>query len=524
MTTSSGITVRWPTLFLGALGLLAAGGGAAYLLLPNRPPAPTSSLGAPAPAPSNEPAMSPIARPPSNGPLPDVVVTLTPEAVERADIKVATATAGAQKSVIRVPAVIEPDAYKQVTVTPLVSGRVTRVMAQLGQQVARGQVLAEIFSPELAEAETRFISARSELEAHERELQRTEKLVEIGAASRQDLEHLHAEHTGRLTQLESARARLELLGLTSALIDGLAPGKEAAATTSIPAPLAGVVTERAANQGLNVDTTSKLFTIVDLSSVWVVANVYERDFPRVRVGVPAIVTTKAFPDSPRQGRVSYIDPQVDPQTRTARVRIELPNSRSELRLGMLADVTIDSNGTVVRVQVPKAAVQNAGDRTVVYVPVPNQPGRFIEREVRLGDSTDTDVEVMSGIKAGDQVVVAGSFLLRAERERLGLRGSSVASTTPPQASSGQNPQTARLLVTEKGFEPEKLTLRAGIPARITVVRTTEHTCGTEIVFPSLNITRALPLNEPVVIDFTPVDKETAFACGMNMLHGTITVQ
>ena len=156
----------------------------------------------------------------------EVVVTLTPEAIQRAGIVLAPVSAGRDTSALRLPGVVQPNAYKQIVITPVVAGRVTRVLAELGQSVRRGQPLAEIFSPELAEAETRFVSARAELEAHERELQRTEKLVEIGSASRQELERLHAEHAAKLTAVESSRSRLELLGLSTSAIAGLGPGKE----------------------------------------------------------------------------------------------------------------------------------------------------------------------------------------------------------------------------------------------------------------------------------------------------------
>src|SRR6185436_15679632 len=189
---------------------------------------------------------------------------------------------GAVGSMLRLPGVVEANAYKQVAVTPLVAGRVTRVRIELGQAVRQGQDMAEVFSPELSDAETRYISARAELDAHERELQRTEKLVDIGAASRQELERLHAEHTSKLTGLESARSRLELLGLSTSAIDSLAPGKDVGAVTAVSAPISGIVTERMANPGVNVDATTKMFTIVDLSTVWVVADVYEKDFARVR--------------------------------------------------------------------------------------------------------------------------------------------------------------------------------------------------------------------------------------------------
>jgi RND family efflux transporter MFP subunit len=460
----------------------------------------------------------------------DVVVALTPEAIQRAGIVLAPVTAGRNTSTLRLPGLVEPNAYKQVTITPLVGGRVTRVLAELGQAVRRGQALAEIFSPELAEAETRFVSARAELDAHERELLRTEKLVEIGSASRQELERLHAEHTAKLTAVESVRSRLELLGLSPSAIANLGPGKEVGAVTTVFAPIAGVVIERAANSGLNVDTTAKLFTVVDLSTVWVVADLYEKDFSRVPVGASASITTKAFPDTALSGKVSYIDPQVNPETRTAKVRVEVANPKQELRLGMFADVSIEAMGAGAAALIPHAAVQNVGNRTVVYVADSKQPGKFTEREVRLGERSRNDVFVLSGLRSGESVVADGSFTVRAERDRLGLRGaeSPVGATPvagPSQPAAVPEAQGGKVLVTEKGYEPAKLTLRAGQPARITFIRTTDKTCGTEVVFPSLSIRRPLPLNEPVVIEFTPQTAgEIGFVCGMNMLRGTVVVQ
>jgi RND family efflux transporter MFP subunit len=409
-----------------------------------------------------------------------------------------------------------------------------RVTADLGQHVQRGQTLAQIFSPELADAQTRYISARADLAAHEQELARTEKLVAIGAASRQELERIHAGHTARLADVESAASRLELLGLSSDAIEGLGPGKNQGATTSVPAPIAGVITERLANVGLNVDQATKLFTVVDLSSVWVVANLYEKDFARVRVGSPATVTTNAYPDVVLQGRVSYIDPQVSPETRTAKVRIEVPNPRNDLRLGMYAEALLGDNAGMSTPMIPRGAVQNVGDRTVVYLVKPKEPGTFVEREVRLGTATGDRISVLMGVQIGDVVVGEGSFSVRAERERLGLRpalvsteraAGSASSTRPGGPQADMTMQEVRVAVNETSFEPQRLTLRAGVPARVTFTRTSDKTCATAVVFPSLNIRRELPLNEPVTIEFTP-DKagEIAFACGMNMLRGTVVVQ
>jgi len=531
MTTDTRVTIHKGTAALVAIALLAVGAGGMYLSMRNdgRPGGPVTNVSSSAgaqPSPSASGATS-------NAPLPDVIVPLTQDAVERAGIVVAPVTSGTAGTDLRLPGVVEPNAYRQVAVTPLVPGRVTKVGPALGDRVRRGQTLAEIYSPALAEAQTRYVSAQAMLDAHDRELQRTQKLVEIGAASRQELEKIHAEHAAQTAAVQSAHSQLELLGVAASALENMVPGHSVSATTTVPAPIDGVVTERGANVGLNVDIATKLFTVVDLSTVWIVANVYEKDFSRVRVGSEVALTTSARPELTLRGRVAYIDPQVSADTRTAKARIEVPNPDGELRLGMYADVVVAGASGNPAPRVPRSAVQNVGDRTVVYLANPKEPGKFVEREVRLGQSSGEQVEVVSGVQPGDVVVSEGSFFVRAERERLSLRPAAAG----PSATQGRAPaptgreradatvQNAQIMVNEQGYEPAKVRLRAGVPARLTFVRTTDKTCGTEVVFPSLNIKRALPLNEAVVVAFTPATSgEIAFACGMNMLHGTIVVQ
>lgn len=425
MTPASHVSVRWPILVAGSVVLLALGAGATYVGLGSMRQTPSSS-GAHAVTAGPRPVVSPPSRemassPMVSAPLPDIVVPLPEAAARRAGITVVTVSSGTVAGSLRAPGVVEPNAYKRVSVTPLVSGRVTRVTVELGQQVQRGQTIAQIFSPELADSETRYISARAELEAHERELARTERLVQIGAASRQELERIHAEHTARRAGLQSASARLRLLGLSASAIDMLDSGKTLNVTVSVPAPIGGVITERAANVGVNVDQATRLFTVVDLSSVWVVADVYEQDFNRVRVGTPATVVTSASPDQVLQGLVSYIDPQISAETRTAKVRVEVKNTRAALRLGMYADVRFGDRAGAALPIIPRSAVQNVGEHAVVYLVDPQNAGQFIEREVQLGGQVGDQVFVLAGVRPGDVVVAEGSFSVRAERERLGLR-------------------------------------------------------------------------------------------------------
>lgn len=530
MTAEARVTLNKGTAAVVAVTLVLAGAGVSYLATrrSGEPRAnPTSNAAsAPAPPTSSQPANADAT---AATPLPDVVVPLTKDAVERAGISVAAVSSGDAGSELRLPGLVEPNAYREVVVTPLVSGRITRVSAELGARVRRGQTLAQIYSPELAEIQTKYVSARAMLEAHDRELQRTQKLVDIGAASRQELERIHAEHAAQTAAVQSARSQLELLGVPASAIDALGSGSRVNATTSVPAPIDGVVTERAANAGLNVDPTTTLFKVVDLSTVWITADLYEKDFSRVRVDSEATVTTAAYPGLSLRGRVSYIDPQVSPETRTANVRVEVPNPRTELRLGMYTDVVVAGSVGTSRALIPRSAVQNVGDRTVVYLVDPKEPGRFTEREVRLGPSSGEQVEVSVGVQPGDVLVTEGSFFLRAERDRLGLRsgastgsGTSTATASPREGSAAAS--SARIVVTEQGFEPAKVALRADGPARLTFVRTTEKTCATEVVFPALNIRRALPLNQPVTIEFTPTTTgEVAFACGMNMLKGAVVL-
>lgn len=517
-----------PTLAVVAvLSVLVIGGGSTYLIMrPGTSPATMSGMpSAAGSAPASSAAPSHIEA--GISPRPDLVVTLSTDAVRRAGIEVSEGKTSAGAEHVRLPGVVEPNAYRQVAVTSLVGGRVVRVSAQLGDRVRQGQALAQVYSSELADARTKYTAAKAMLDAHDRELQRAQKLVEIGAASRQELERIHAEHAAQTAEVDSARARLQLLG---AALDEPAQGKADSATITVVAPIDGIVTERLANTGLNVDPTVKLFSVVDLSNVWIVADVYEKDLGRVRVGAPATVSTAAYPGLSLSGRVSYIDPQLNTTTRTAKARIEVANPRAELRLGMYTDVAIETGQDTSAISIPKAAIQNVADRQVVYVTVPGEPTKFVEREVRLGNSSGDVVEVVSGLSARDTVVSKGSFFIRAEAERLGLRRT--AGSTPTSAVPTPNPatatvdvQSAKIAVTEKGYEPDKVRFRAGLPARLTVVRTTDKTCGTEIVFPTLNIKRALPLNAPVVIEFTPAKtRDIAFACGMNMLKGVIVVE
>lgn len=519
------LNVRWPVAIALAIGLLTLGAAAAYLFARSEGAAPATTAASGGAADKVVPPAESGTRPMTDMPA-DVTITLSADAVSRAGITVNPAQSRAGASVLRLPATIEPNAYRQVDVTPIAAGRVTRVTAQLGEHVEQGQPLARIFSPELAEAQTQYVTARAALDAHEKEVVRTEKLAEIGAASRQELERVRAEHTEHASRVESIAARLTLLGRSRASLAGLDPHASVNAVLTVPAPLAGVVTQREANVGLNVDSSTKLFTIVDLSTVWAVAKVFENDFAQVRVGEEAVVTTKAYPDRRLSGRIAYIDPQLDPQTRTAAIRVEMPNPKQDLRLGMLAEVEISHPSRESTAWVPTTAIQRRGDRVVVYLATASASGRFKERQIQTGSTDGNLTEVIAGLQPGDAVVTEGSFFLRAEVERQGSTAGHAMPMSMPKEGAQAAPavQSAKIVVNDKGFEPAEVTFQADTPARLTFVRTAENTCATKVLIESLNIKRELPLNKPVDIEFTPAAGKTTFTCGMKMFRGAIVVR
>ena len=525
--TDTHVTLTRPRAVMGAIVLLLVGAAVTLLLLRatdggRRDTEPPRASGTAPPAAGHT-------GPASDEPLPDIEVRLSENAITRAGIVVKPAAASATMATIRIPGIIEADAYRRVTVTPLVAGRITRVNAELGEQVKRGAPMAVIYSPDLSAAQTKYLSARAELAVHTQELRRTERLVEIGAASQQEVERIRASHTAVGNAVQEARAQLLLLGMSAGAIGKLDAVSSVSAATTVPAPIDGVVTERQANVGLNVDPSTALFTVVDLAQVWVIGDLYEKDFARVRVGSETTVTTTAYPGVALRGRVAYIDPQLNEQTRTARVRVEVPNPRRELRLGMYADVQIAAAAGGRAVSVPREAVQTIGNRHFIYVSKGDAPGRFIERHVQLGAATGETIEIASGLTAGELIVVKGSFFVRAERERLGLRPLAGQGSTPqpPAAAppSSAHAREARVTITEKGFEPDRIIVSGGGPVRLTLLRTSDKSCATEVVFPSLDIRRQLPLNQPVLIEFIPKQSgEIAFACGMDMLRGTVVVR
>jgi membrane fusion protein, heavy metal efflux system len=373
----------------------------------------SDGAGRPVPAPRNMPAEQ------TSTPTTDeLTVTVAPEVMQRAGIKiepvgeqVSSEVAGSAVTT----GIVQANAYRATPVVSLVGGIVRRVNAELGQTVSRGQTLAVIFSNELAQAQSRYLTTQAELEEHHKHHARTMKLVEIGAASREELEQATSKLRAAESELASQRQRLLLLGLSAQRINSLRSSEQVSSEVSLPAPVSGTVIARSANPGEVVQADKEILRVADLSSVWVIGQVYEKDLARIKVGSGASITSEAYPGRVFRGQVSYVDPTLDPATRTAQVRIELANPGQTLKIGMYVNVAFATLGgaeSTVAV-VPSNAVQNINNQQVVFVAM-NEANVFAMRPVRLGPETNGRYPVLEGVSIGDRIVTEGSFLLRAE--------------------------------------------------------------------------------------------------------------
>lgn len=338
-------------------------------------------------------------------------IELSPEAVTAAGIQYAQVTQRAAVTPLKATGTIEANQQRMQEVTPMVGGRVERVYAAAGDRVRAGSVLAVISSPEIAELHGKEIEARARVNLAQANLRRLRKLSELGAAAGKDIAAAEAEAATAQAEVDHIRGSLASLG-SDERVSG-----HSISSVALRAPISGTITQRHVNAGAGVQAGASLFSITDLSTVWVIANVPESQLPVLRVGTPAEVRSAALGQTIARGRVTYIDPILNEETRTGRVRLEVVNPNQQLRIGTFVEVGFSgaeaATPAVTELVVPADAIQTVEGKTVVFVPG-SKPGQFVSREVQLGEQTDGFRKVVSGLAAGDRVVTTGSFVLKTQ--------------------------------------------------------------------------------------------------------------
>ena len=296
---------------------------------------------------------------------------------------------------IRAAGTIESDETRLARIAARVAGRLDRLDLEFtGQQVRRGAPIYSIYSPDLVTAQRELLLARQNLE----------RARAAGSAS-----YIASAES----LLGASRDRLRLWGIDEDQIASLERGGEVQTALVVHSPVSGTVLEKHAVLGQYVAAGQDLYVLADLSRVWLQARVYEHELPGVRRGQSAVATLAAMPGREFRGRVGFIDPIVDPATRTARVRVELPNPDGALKPGMFANAELEVD-LGPRLMVPRSALLDTGTRTLVYVEAGE--GRFAGREVKVGERAGDAVEIVEGLAEGEGVVTAAAFLVDSQSQ------------------------------------------------------------------------------------------------------------
>ncbi|BEH11168.1 MULTISPECIES: efflux RND transporter periplasmic adaptor subunit [Geobacter] len=340
-------------------------------------------------------------------------VSMTVEAQKQNGVIVVAAAAQRLAGVISATGKVEANADRTAHVSPRISGKIVSVRASLGDSVAAGQPLVTLDSVELGEALNRYHQSKTRLALAQSSMDRIKALVEKKIAARKDILQAETDYKMAQTELHTDEERLALYGVSASDLTSAGHRKP---LLPVRSPIGGVITEKHAIVGELADPSKSLFTVADLSSVWVMVDINEKDLAKVHRGQSAIVTLGAFPDVKLKGRITYIADLVDVGSRTVKARVEVLNPARKLKPEMFATVelTLAADAPPV-LAVPEDALQDLDGKKVVFVA--EKESEFAARPVQTGRAAGGLVEIVSGLKEGERYAVKGSFILKSELKK-----------------------------------------------------------------------------------------------------------
>ena len=352
---------------------------------------------------------------------------LDPEAQKNIGLAKREAEARSVVETLQVTGSIGPNETRVAHIRPLTQGRILDVNVTLGDTVRANQVLAVYDNIELGELLGQYSvglaatsKANADAEASEKSLERARNLVALGAVAQAEVERRSAEHAGGLAAINTQRAELARIeekmhryGLTDAdSKEAVQAGREhrEVSRTPVRAPIGGIITKYDLAQGEVVGADREIFTIADLSTVWVQADLYEKDIAAVRKNLLVKVSVDAFPGEVFPGRITYISDVLDPKTRTTKVRCEVANLSGRLKVDMFATIAIPTPQGRTATMVPSTAIQQIDDQPAVFIALAGN--EFERRNVVVGVRDGEWIEIVSGLKPKETVVTTGSFDLK----------------------------------------------------------------------------------------------------------------
>jgi len=330
------------------------------------------------------------------------LLALSDEEAQRAGIKVQKLELQERAEQVTVTATIQANQDRLAHVAPRVPGRLVKVTAHLGDKVKPGQALALLDSIELGEARSSHLQAASEAALARAGFERAQRLQADNIIPEKEFLRARAEHEKARAGLRAAADKLRMMGVD--------PEKLSGSVFPLTAPFAGTIIEKKAVLGELAPPDQSLFTVADLSILWIEANLFEKDLAKVRPGAQASVTVSAYPDEVFKGRLTYISSVVDKESRTVKARVEVPNPDGRLKPEMFATAAIQTGSSVKALLVPEDAVLLLQGQPTVFVA---ERGGFEPRAVEVGERAQGQAVIKSGVEAGEAVVVGGAYALKA---------------------------------------------------------------------------------------------------------------
>ena len=344
-------------------------------------------------------------------------VAITPALAET--VKFGTPEMGDVNGTLQVAAHVETDAHRIAHVGSPVAGRILKLLVFEGQYVKAGTVLAMLHSTNLSDTQFALIKASSQKELAAAAEKRAEQLVKADVIGQAELERRRAELLQASTEAASYRTQLLGLGMTAAQISKLETTRKLSADYPIVTPRSGTVLKRDITIGQVIQPADPAFTIADLSSVWIVANVPEEDAGPLQRGMQVEVRIPALPKQKIRGHLAFVSPIVDPATRTVEVRMDVANSGGLLKPDELANMTFIGH-TDRKLMVPNAAVVREDNKDYVFVQI--APRKYVLREVSLGAEENDHRVVLSGVQPDEHIVTDGAFHLNNQRKQNAIKG------------------------------------------------------------------------------------------------------
>jgi cobalt-zinc-cadmium efflux system membrane fusion protein len=337
----------------------------------------------------------------------DQAELFTVPAEQMQHVQVVAAQATNLPRVLRLTGTVAFNGFATTPVITQAGGPVSRILVSPGQKVRQGQVLAYVASPDYSQLRATYLKARSAYELNDKAYARAQDLFAHHAVSEKDLQQAESDRAQALADMQAAEQAMRIIGYSNPA----QMAAQASAEAPVRAPFAGEVVERLCSPGQVVQAgATQCFTISDMSTVWVQANVYENALAYVHVGDAVTITSDAYPDS-FAGKISYLGAALDPASRSLQARIDTKNLQGKLKKDMYVVATVRAGSIANAITVPDAAVlRNPENLPYVYVEVGQN--KFARRDVTLGDSQGGMTQIATGLKAGEKVIGDGSLFLQ----------------------------------------------------------------------------------------------------------------